>query len=91
MKLPEPRPLWDFFYDITRIPRPSGKEERIMAYLLDFAGKRNLAAKKDNAGNLIISKPGTPGFENAPVTVLQAHTDMVCEKNADVVHDFMNE
>lgn len=91
MNLPEPRPLWDFFYDITRIPRPSGKEERIMAYLEDFAAKRSLSTKKDEAGNLIIIKPGTPGFENAPVLILQAHTDMVCEKNTDTEHDFLND
>lgn len=91
MNLPEPRPLWDFFYDITRIPRPSGKEELIMAYLQDFAAKRGLPTRNDAAGNLIISKPGTPGFEHAPVLILQAHTDMVCEKNADVKHDFLQD
>lgn len=78
----------DHFYEILRIPRESGHEEHIIAYLQDFARKRNLECKTDEAGNVLITAPATPGMENAPVVILQSHSDMVCEKNAGVDHDF---
>lgn len=78
----------DHFYEILRIPRESGHEEHIIAYLQDFARKRNLECKTDEAGNVLITLPATPGMENAPVVILQSHSDMVCEKNAGVDHDF---
>lgn len=84
----EPKIVWNYFYDITQIPRPSKKEEKIIAYLLDFAKKHNLEAKKDKAGNVLITKEATPGKENLPTVILQSHVDMVCEKNSDVEHDF---
>ena len=93
MKLKElqPQVIWRYFDEITRVPRPSKKEEKIRAYLLDFAKKHNLPAKTDATGNVVISKPATHGCEARPGVVLQAHMDMVCEKNADVVHDFEND
>lgn len=87
----EPKIVWNYFYDITQIPRPSKKEEKIIAYLLDFAKKHNLEAKKDKAGNVLIIKPATPGKEDVQTVILQSHVDMVCEKNSDVTHDFDND
>ena len=84
----KPTEIWSYFYDITQIPRPSKKEEKIIAYLLDFATKNNLEAKQDKAGNVLITKEATQGKENLPTVILQSHVDMVCEKNADVEHDF---
>lgn len=87
----QPSAIWGFFYDITQIPRPSKKEEKILAYLLDFAKKHNLKHKQDNAGNILITKEATPGMEDAKTVILQSHVDMVCEKNSDVIHDFDND
>lgn len=84
----QPEAVWSYFEEICRIPRPSKKEEKIAAYLLDFAEKHGLAAKQDKAGNVLICKPAVAGMEKAPTVVLQAHMDMVCEKNADTEHDF---
>lgn len=86
-----PSSVWGYFYEITQVPRPSKKEERILAYLVDFAKKHNLSYKQDEAGNLVISKPATPGYENRETVVLQSHVDMVCEKNSDKVFDFDND
>lgn len=77
-----------FFKEITKIPRESGHEEHIIAYLQDFAAKNNLECKTDEAGNVLIVKEAAPGFENVPAIVLQSHSDMVCEKNEGVEHDF---
>ena len=77
-----------FFKEITTIPRESGHEEKIVAYLQEFAAKNNLECKTDDAGNVLIVKEAAPGFENVPTIVLQSHTDMVCEKNEGVEHDF---
>ena len=77
-----------FFKEITRIPRESGHEEHIIAYLQQFAAERNLECRTDEAGNVLIVKEAAPGHENVPVIVLQSHSDMVCEKNEGVEHDF---
>ena len=77
-----------FFKEITKIPRESGHEEHIIAYLQEFAAKNGLDCKTDEAGNVLIVKEAAPGYENVPVIVLQSHTDMVCEKNEGVEHDF---
>ena len=77
-----------YFKEITKIPRESGHEEHIIAYLQQFAAENNLECKTDEAGNVLIIKEAAPGFENVPVIVLQSHTDMVCEKNEGVEHDF---
>lgn len=77
-----------FFKEITRIPRESGHEEQIIAYLQDFAAQRGLPCKTDEAGNVLITKEAAPGYEDVPAIVLQSHSDMVCEKNSGVEHDF---
>ena len=77
-----------FFKEITRIPRESGHEEQIIAYLQQFAAERNLECKTDDAGNVLIVKEAVAGYENVPTIVLQSHSDMVCEKNEGVEHDF---
>jgi dipeptidase D len=84
----KPTLLWGFFHEINQIPRPSKKEERIIAYLKDFGKKQNLSTQVDEAGNVLISKPATPGYETHKTIILQGHIDMVCEKNSDVVHNF---
>ncbi len=78
----------EIFKDITRIPRESGHEEPMTAFLQQFAKERNLECKTDSTGNVCIIKPATPGREDVPTLVLQGHQDMVCEKNAGVQHDF---
>jgi dipeptidase D len=83
-----PQPVWDYFEDICQVPRPSKKEGQIIQFLLDFAAKHNLDAKTDEAGNVVISKPATPGKEKVKRVILQSHIDMVCEKNSDTEHDF---
>ncbi|MDD2327409.1 MAG: aminoacyl-histidine dipeptidase [bacterium] len=87
----QPTAIWRYFHDITQIPRPSKKEGKILAYLLEFASKHALEATQDQAGNILITKPATPGREDAPTVILQSHVDMVCEKNAGVKHDFDND
>ena len=77
-----------FFKEITKIPRESGHEEHIIAYLQAFAAERNLECKTDEAGNVLIVKEAAAGFEDVPAIVLQSHSDMVCEKNEGVEHDF---
>ncbi|MDP4271902.1 MAG: aminoacyl-histidine dipeptidase, partial [Bacteroidota bacterium] len=83
-----PRVVWAYFEEVTRVPRPSNKEEKIIKYLREFAESKGLNHKSDKAGNLLISKPATPGFEHQPTVVLQSHVDMVCEKNSDTEHNF---
>ncbi len=83
-----PERLWYYFLQICRIPHPSKKEEKIVQYILDFGNKMGLETMTDKTGNILIRKPGTPGNENLQSVILQCHVDMVCEKNADTVHDF---
>lgn len=85
----KPALVFEIFNEITQVPRPSKKEEKIRQYLLDFAAKHNLAAKTDATGNVVITKPATPGKEDAPTVIMQAHMDMVCESN-DKSFDFDN-
>lgn len=87
----KPALIWQIFDEITKVPRPSCHEEQIRAYLLDFAAKHNLEAKTDKVGNVVIKRPASKGHENAPAVVLQAHMDMVAEKNNDVQHDFLKD
>lgn len=77
-----------FFKEITEIPRESGHEEHIIAYLQKFAADRNLECRTDDAGNVLIVKEAAAGCEKVPTIVLQSHSDMVCEKNEGVEHDF---
>lgn len=87
----EPQIVWDIFEQITQIPRPSKKEDKIVAFAIDFAKSHNLEFKQDKLGNVVIKKHSTPGMENRKTVVIQGHLDMVCEKNADVEHDFLND
>lgn len=84
----QPKVIWEKFEEICQVPRPSKKEGKIIEYLIDFARTHKLDYQQDRIGNLLIRKAGTPGFENRKCAVLQSHVDMVCEKNADVEHDF---
>lgn len=77
-----------YFKEITRIPRESGHEEHIIAYLQEFAASHGLPCKTDEAGNVLITKEAALGYEDVPTIVLQSHSDMVCEKNEGVEHDF---
>ena len=81
----------EIFKEITRIPRESGHEAPVTAYLQDWAAARNLECKTDETGNVMIAKPASPGKENVPTIVLQAHQDMVCEKLPGSTHDFLND
>jgi dipeptidase D len=83
-----PNSIFKYFEEIAQIPRCSGDEQRISDYLVNFAKERNLEVIRDKALNVIIKKPATPGYENAPTVILQGHMDMVCEKNKETIHDF---
>lgn len=86
-----PQIVWKYFHELTQIPRPSKKEEKVIAYLEEFAKKHKLEYKKDDAGNVVIYKQASKGKENLPIVILQGHVDMVCEKNSSTKHDFDNE
>lgn len=91
MKNLEPKIVWNHFYEITQIPRPSKKEEKIRAFLQEFGQKNNFETKTDKAGNVLITKPATLGYEDKKTIILQSHMDMVCEKNSGVEFDFEND
>ncbi|MCB9510701.1 MAG: aminoacyl-histidine dipeptidase [Deferribacteres bacterium] len=84
----EPKVLWRYFDTILTIPRGSKKEDQMREFVVGEAKKHGLEYKTDAIGNVVVRKPGTPGHEKAPITILQAHLDMVNEKNSDVDHDF---
>lgn len=84
----KPQLVWSYFREILEVPRPSKKEEKIIAYLEKFAKKNGFEYKKDSCGNILIKGKATPGFENRQTVILQSHMDMVCEKNSDKIHDF---
>ncbi len=84
----KPERIFSYFEEICQIPRPSKKEEKIAAYIVEFGKKHNLETIVDKTGNIIIRKPATHGMEDLKSVVLQSHIDMVCEKNSDVEHNF---
>jgi len=84
----EPRSLWQSFVQLNAIPRASKKEERVIAFMLDFGRALGLVTLEDSAGNVVIKKPATAGMENRKTVVLQSHLDMVHQKNSDTVFDF---
>lgn len=84
----KPKCVFDCFAQVNQVPRPSKKEEKMIAFLKDFAADHQLAFKQDACGNVLISKAATPGMEHRKTVVLQSHMDMVCEKNRDVEFDF---
>ena len=87
----EPKQVFDIFAEICTVPRPSKHEERISQWLQDFAASHAIECVADEAMNVIMRVPATPGYEDHEGVILQAHMDMVCEKNGDVHHDFMND
>lgn len=84
----QPEAVWRHFSAICKIPHPSGHLEKITQYILDFGKNLGLETVLDEAGNVLIRKPATPGMENRKPVVLQGHMDMVPQKNADKVHNF---
>ena len=84
----EPKALWQNFYNLTQVPRPSGKKEQIGKFLEDFGKSLGLETLRDEIGNVLIRKPATPGLEDRKGIILQAHMDMVPQKNNNVNHDF---
>lgn len=88
IRLLEPQAMWARFADLNAVPRPSKKEERVIAFMKDFGESLGLETVIDGTGNVIIKKPATPGMENRVTIVLQGHLDMVCQKNNDTDFDF---
>ena len=86
-----PELVWNIFDQITKVPRPSKKEEKIRQWLVDFAKQHNIECHLDATGNVLMRKPATPGYEDHQTIVMQGHIDMVCEKNSGVDHDFEND
>jgi len=84
----EPELLWKYFDELRKIPRCSKHEEKAAEYVASAVRNLGFESESDDAGNVIAKKPATEGCENAPIVVLQAHLDMVCEKNKDSDHDF---
>jgi dipeptidase D len=83
-----PSAVWGNFYELTRIPRPTGQMDGVTRFMVDFGKGLGLETLQDGVGNVLIRKPAAPGFENRPGVVLQSHLDMVPQKNNDVAHDF---
>lgn len=86
-----PALIWNIFDQITKVPRPSKKEEKIREYLVNFAKEHGIEYKTDAIGNVAMFRPATKGYENAPRVILQGHMDMVCVANDGVEHDFDND
>ncbi len=84
----EPKELWNKFADLNAVPRPSKKEERVIAFMNDFGKSLGLETQIDEVGNVLIRKPATSGMENRKTIVMQSHLDMVHQKNSDTVFDF---
>ena len=84
----EPKVLWNKFADLNAVPRPSKKEERVIAFMKDFGNSLGLETFEDEIRNVIIRKPATSGMENRKMIVLQSHLDMVHQKNNDTDFDF---
>jgi dipeptidase D len=85
----EPSIVWNIFEQITRVPRPSKKEEKIRAWIKQWAKKNDIkVAKEDKTGNILLTKEASKGFEDVPTLILQAHMDMVCQKLPKVEINF---
>lgn len=87
----QPQAIWKNFYLLTQVPRPSGHLAKIQKFLLDWAAEKGVEARQDEAGNILMYKPATPGMEDCKVVTLQGHMDMVPQKAADSAHDFEND
>ena len=86
-----PEILWKNFSKLNTVPRPSKKEERVIAFIKNFGENLGLSTSVDKTGNVLIKKPATKGMEDRKTIILQAHLDMVCQKNNDVDFDFENQ
>lgn len=84
----EPKALWGHFYDMTQVPHPSGKKEEIVAFMVKYGESLGLETIQDEIGNVLIRKPASPGMEGKAGVILQAHLDMVPQKNNDTVFNF---
>lgn len=84
----QPSRVFDCFHDLSMIPRMPGRQRKVSDFMMDYAKSLNLPCEQDAALNVIVRKPGTAGYENARPVVVQAHMDMVCEKDPDVLHNF---
>ena len=87
----QPASVFDCFAQVNLVPRPSKKEAKMIDFLVHFGKELNLETKVDEAGNVLIRKPATPGMENRKTVILQSHMEMVCEKNADIEFNFMED
>lgn len=87
----EPKLVWQCFDEITKVPRPTHHLEKMRSFLVDWAQRHGISVKTDEVGNVMMSKPATPGHENAPTIILQGHQDMVAEKRGDKEHDFLTD
>ena len=87
----EPTALWNHFENLNAVPRPSKKEEKVIAFMVDFGKQLGLETLTDSVGNIIIKKPATQGMESRETVIMQSHVDMVHQKNNDTVFDFENE
>lgn len=87
----KPSRVWEYFYGLTQIPRPTGHTAAVTKHVIEFGKSLGLDTKQDKVGNVLITKPASAGMENAPTVILQAHLDMVPQKNAHVQHDFLKD
>ena len=87
----EPKILWQRFYEMTQVPRPSKKEGKIIAHMKNLLNELKIEFKEDNVGNIIAKVPASSGYENTSTIILQGHLDMVCEKNKSKEHNFEND
>ncbi len=84
-------PVWSYFLNICAIPHPSKHEQQLVSWIMDWAEEKKIACRQDEIGNLILSKPASRGSEHKTPLILQAHLDMVAQKNSDMVHDFASD
>ena len=91
IKLLSSQAVWEYFYDLTQIPRPTGHNQQVTEYLKTFGKEQGLETLQDATGNVLIRKPATAGYEDRETVIMQSHVDMVPQKNASVVHDFLTD
>lgn len=87
----EPKLIWECFDEITKVPRPTHHLDKMREFLVDWATRHNIPVRTDEVGNVVMTKPATPGYENAPTVILQGHQDMVAEKRGDKEHNFLTD
>lgn len=84
----KPSVVWNYFYQLTQIPRPTGEMREVTSFVISLGREFDLEVEQDKVGNVLIKKPATKGYETAPTVILQSHLDMVPQKHSDVSHDF---